>query len=318
MTAGRSTDVPSVSQFNDLQSKPATYSHESVVTTAQASLGSTDRAFVSQPIEGLNWRDAIGRQGFLNFWIKTSTPGTYWIVLAGTKDLGAGATRKYIISYTVNAANTWEYKTISLGQIDPNFANFNMDTSHGIYCQFTFAAGTGLQNSSTVGSWFTSSANIQAGSGITNILGTLNNYVRLTNIYFSTGNSTSTPNGFATRGSNYAEELTLCQRYYEKSYPVNDTPGNINISTIVGSIANTSAGNNVIATCAYKTQKRATAGITYYEPATGAVGSWHDNGGASIPMTNYDNSPNGFIAASAGGVVNGRIVYGHWTADAEL
>jgi hypothetical protein len=71
----------------------------------------------------------------------------------------------------------------------------------------------------------------------------------------------------------YAEELTLCQRYYEKSYNVDVKPGTV--ATRVGAVGstvlygNTWYLNNFMVY--YTTEKRTHAGPRLYSPQTGAT-----------------------------------------------
>ena len=126
----------------------------------------------------------------------------------------------------------------------------------------------------------------------------------------------------------FGEELALCQRYYEKSFNDDVAPANGSSSTTTASNDGMSAGlgsNNsgIGGSVDYKVTKRSNPTITkygnnaggwYYTPPTNqASGSWSTNSGY------IDHSGvNGFNFKQniAGDTL--YIMFGHWTADAEL
>ena len=126
-------------------------------------------------------------------------------------------------------------------------------------------------------------------------------------------------------------ELALCQRYYEKSYPVDIAPGAVN--DYRGSTyelqavytANAFAGALLKAT--FKQTKRTSAPtITVYNPNNGTANQlviWSDGAGTvktnvaiSTPVADHSRA---FIWPIAGTTVNsGYICIAHWVVDAEL
>jgi hypothetical protein len=118
-------------------------------------------------------------------------------------------------------------------------------------------------------------------------------------------------------------ELLRCQRYYEKSYDVDVTPGTVNT---VGTEANFLAG---LASAAYRpsfqtrfrVSKRAAPSVTLYSPTTGASGVTRD------AVNNVDKATTAFNIGEAGFLAiwntgqtaqTSYSIVGHWTADAEL
>lgn len=131
---------------------------------------------------------------------------------------------------------------------------------------------------------------------------------------------THTDPEFCLAGRNYAEELSLCHRYYEKSYDVETPPGVVFVGNgTVGGVGNSAIASPAFAiTVRYKQEKRATPLITFYNHATGTTGSWRDNGGSDVAVGFYTQGNSGFIVQPTAASVNGRVFIGHWVADAEI
>ena len=132
------------------------------------------------------------------------------------------------------------------------------------------------------------------------------------------------PAPFELAGRNLAEELALCQRYFEKSYDVNTAPGTP--TTII----NTGFAFNITGSAAtadpqifFITEKRTVPNMVGYNPNSGAIGTARLNTGADASLTvgfsNSIHSPGSkvFVAVVVG--VGGSSSGGfHWTADAEI
>ena len=83
-------------------------------TTADGSLSATQRVHIGQFIEGLNCSDlAFGSASAslvtLSFRVKSSLTGTFGGVLANS-----ARNRSYPFTYTINSANTWETKSVTI------------------------------------------------------------------------------------------------------------------------------------------------------------------------------------------------------------
>jgi len=126
----------------------------------------------------------------------------------------------------------------------------------------------------------------------------------------------------------YSEELALCQRYFEKSFNDDVAPANGSSSTTTASDDGMAAGlgsNNSGAggSVDYKVTKRSNPTITkygnnaggwYYTPPTNqSSGSWSTSSGyidhSGVNGFNFKQNISGDTL---------YIMYGHWTADAEL
>jgi hypothetical protein len=125
-----------------------------------------------------------------------------------------------------------------------------------------------------------------------------------------------------------AEELALCQRYYEKSYDLDVKPGT---STSIGAefsqIFNGSSGTTNILSCptmTYKTTKRIATKPTIYS-IDGVVNCFAEVntsmtwiGDRSATGTDYSGQRASQINGASGVLTVGNLARWHWTVDAEL
>ena len=117
-------------------------------------------------------------------------------------------------------------------------------------------------------------------------------------------------------------ELTLCQRFYEKSYSLGVSPGTITpqgqlLYQITGL---TPATNSFLTRVSFQVSKRAQPAITAYNPSTGAAGTARDAiSTADVVPTVANAGSSGFIWGAASSAVTAVIsINMHFTADAEL
>ena len=198
LTITQDSSVPSSNEFNS--------SLKATVTVADTSIGSTDFAQIQQIIEGANVRDLIGQTFTISFWVKSSITGTYCI---GLENAGVPATsppdRSYISTYTINSADTWEYKTITIsgGLITAG----TWDWGYGAGLRVTFALSAGANYQTTANAWQT--GNYIATPAQVNAVSSTSNVFALTGVQLEKG---TVANSFEHRLT--ATELALCTRYY--------------------------------------------------------------------------------------------------------
>ncbi len=197
--------VCTVSQSTDVPNDTFQNSYRIDVTTADTSIATGDVALVQQRIEGYNTRDLIGTIFTLSFWVKSPKTGIHCVSL---KNQGTGSPvvpdRSYVVEYTVTAANTWEYKTITINGGLITTGTWDWTNGIGLSIDFTLAAGTTFQT--TAGSWQT--GNFVATANQVNVMDNTANDFYITGVQLEPG-SVATP--FERRS--YGQELALCQRY---------------------------------------------------------------------------------------------------------
>lgn len=221
----RSVDVPTVAQAG----RVINFSALCTVNIADASIGASDANVpLQQRIEGFNFAPLAQQPMVLSFWVKSSLAGTYCVGLRNSI-----FDRSFVGEYTINLANTWEFKTIRVLP-SPSAGTWNYTNGHGIDINFTLMAGTTFQTTPNI--WQT--GNFFATSNQVNHAAVGGNTFRVTNVQLETGNI-ATP--FEVRS--FGEELALCQRYFEKTYNTDTAPGTITGTGSVQSHTDESVGN---------------------------------------------------------------------------
>jgi hypothetical protein len=283
------------------------------VTTADTSLGTGDVYFLQQKIEGfnaadLNWGTASAKTITVSFWIKSSLTGSFPFTII---DSGGGSDyRSYGALYTINSANTWEYKTITIPGDTSGSAWFK-DNRVGM--QITWGLGGGTNYVVSPNTW-TANKEAYKVTGDTNVIGTLNATWRLTGVQVEVG-STATP--FERRP--YGTELVLCQRYFQKSYEQ---------STAVGTATSANAliwypdatTNYASVSSTLFVPMRAGPTFALYSSGTGASGKIRN----SDSGTDLNGVPNGSSSTSFHFTVNGvsagqsATLRVHFTAESEI
>jgi hypothetical protein len=132
--------------------------------------------------------------------VQSSLTGTYCVALAN-----GDANRSYVTEYSINAANTWEYKTITIA--GDTAGTWLTDTSIGVSLRFALAAGTTFQT--TANNW--AGGNFIATANQVNWMSSnTSRTFRISGVQMETG-TVATPFELRSHG----EELALCQRYYQ-------------------------------------------------------------------------------------------------------
>lgn len=192
------------------------YSLKLNVTTADTSLGSTQYSEIDYKVEAqdcqhLNYGSNAAKPVTLSFWVKSSKTGTYCIQF-----LKHDSTRyQYVKEYTIDAANTWEKKTITIepdSTIKASAAAITNDNGEGVRITWGLVYGS-TYSAATDGVW-SSDTNDYATSNQVNWLDSTSNNFYLTGVQLEVG---SVATEFEHRS--YGEELALCKRYYQELNP---------------------------------------------------------------------------------------------------
>lgn len=288
---------------------PAGFSNSISLTVGSVNTpGAADFQTLRHIIEGLNvadfaWGTASATPITISFWVRSSVTGTYSVGLRNS-----ALNRAYVATYSINAANTFEYKTITIsGDTSGTWLTTN---GAGIYIDFSF--GTGSNNEITAGSWQASSA--FAATGEVNWISNAGATFYITGVQLEKG---STATSFDYRP--YGTELSLCQRYYQKSYNTDVAPGT---NTTVGYVTFREYSTNTFLpnfATRLNTPLRATPTVITWYSTGGTSGSVSVGAGSNTVNTAYDYGMNssGWILIN-GSVSSGSQVGGHYVVSAEL
>lgn len=202
-TQSQSTDVPSGSGFIK--------SFNVTVDTAEAAPagGFLDvrHKIENQDMQRFAFGTSSAKSMTLSFWVKSTVTGTYNVAFyINDSNKVTNAT------YTINSADTWEYKTITVSGHTVSGEGFGTNNAVGFYVSFTLSAGTNYKGSPFTGTWGTYTSNTWGGSQTADVAATASNYWRITGVQLEAGD-TATP--FEHRS--YGDELLKCQRYFHKN-----------------------------------------------------------------------------------------------------
>ena len=289
-------------------------------TTADAAVAAAARMMSSMRLEGQSLQQlkkgtSDAEYFTISFWVKSNKTGNY---VLGIYDHDTSGGRQVAKLYTINSADTWEYKSITY---PPDTSGpLNDDNGLSLQLQFYLAAGTNWTSGTRQEAWASvTAANRAAGQTVQLSDNTANDW-SITGVQMEVG-TVATP----FENLSFGQELALCQRYYEKSYDQGDVPGT---GTHYGAIK--IGGSNVSATTSYisgggntfKVTKRARPTVVVYDPDGGTtnqcqrwtLGVGNYNNQASVSA---DISETNFLQYSATGNSASGVIY-HYTADAEL
>jgi len=271
------------------------------VTTAQST---PTRMWIESKNEGYNLQaiakgTSDAKKVTLSFWVKASVTGINIAELYDTDN-----TRQISKSYTIDAANTWEYKTLV----------FDADTSgvlsnnNGESLRLVMALASGsIYSSGTLSTTWGSVTNADRHVGQTNHAATVGNTFYITGVQLEVGD-TATP--FEHRS--YGDQLKRCERYLQQwtgggTYPYISTGRNYSSTT-------------AIMTLPFRTEMRAAPTLTWsqytcYDGSSRNASAMSLNG-VSTTSTGYNATISG---ATTGAVTTGHLYpNGYLRLDAEL
>ena len=184
------------------------YSIRAKIKTVETSLDATEDCTLLTKIEGhdcqkLMYGTANAKTTTLSFWVKSSIAGTFAVNIY--QEDGNDAIAK---PYTINSADTWEYKTLSFP--GNTLAAITDDSTTGLQISWYIAAGSNNVGGSNGDVWHSNVANLAAFGHVTNThVTTDESTFQLTGVQFEMGH-VATPFEFRS----YKEALSKCQRYY--------------------------------------------------------------------------------------------------------
>jgi hypothetical protein len=282
--------------FQQVTSAPSGFGNSLKCLVASAvTVGATDRFNVYQPIEGYNFSDfafgtASAKTITVSFWVNCSLTGTF-----SGSFTNYAADRSYPFTYTVNSANTWEQKFVTIpGDTGGTWVG---NTNAGAAYLF-FSLGCGSNYKGAANTW--AGATYLAATGETSLIATAGATLYITGVQLEKG---STATSFDYRP--YGTELALCQRYYEK---VGFGDASSRYPTVAGYAS--AASQQTYMSVNFQVYKRSLPTLT---KGTASLSNCTDSAdGSSYQGFRY------IITSSASGAYSGQFVTDGITASAEL
>ena len=315
----------SVSGFQTL------YNHKVTMVTGIGSFAANDYVNpFTYTMEGYDFRQVDGGDLSIGFWVKAAVTGTYNIAFRN-----GGLDRSYVTTFTINSANTWEYKTKTIS-VDSASIGGTWNLTNGAGLQIDLGLYTGSNYvTSTLDQWQTGS--YVTASGSTNWAAANNNYITFALFSIVKGSNPYPQGTFYRNGVTHRGELHNCMRYYEKSAEADVLPFTaVYKYAVLGTVptATVSTGDEYpIPHPRFTVEKRSAPTITIqsFNPTTNTASSnawfvsrWDGIQFQPTTSTATQITTKGFfIANNTGGSTgvgqNGKFLScGFYTADAEF
>ena len=281
-------------------------------TTADASLAAGDVIQFAHKVEAQNLQQlqygTSGAQAVtVSFYVRSNKTGTY--ILEIYQDDGARGISK---SYTIDSADTWERKTITIP--GDSSGSINDDNGIGFDMLWYLAAGTNFTSGTLATDWASlTSANRAVGQ--VNLADSTSNEWYITGIQLELGEQ-ETP--FEHRS--YGDELLRCQRYFEGGTRANSS--HTGSAGLIWTQKNDSSSRTFPQMNAeYKVLKRATPTVTIESGQDGTANRISGySSGINYTVTAIQSPSPSYVCSyiQTTGSLPDQITTGYYTADAEL
>lgn len=185
-------------------------SMKATITTAESVIAADEYAYIAQFVEAQNLQQlaygtSAAKQLTLSFWVKSSITGTFAVGLYKPDNTA----QIHNLTYTINSASTWEYKTLTFAANTLSGGAIDDNNGVGLYVNWHLAAGSNFKGGGSTSGWSSYASNKWADGQATDaVITTTNATFQLTGCQLEVGD-TATP--FEHRS--YADELLRCQRY---------------------------------------------------------------------------------------------------------
>ena len=188
-------------------------------TTAEAGVPSASgqqyatyiQAIEAQNLSHIGNGTSAAKPLIFSFYVKSNVTGTFCVSFYKPDN----TTRLISLPYTINSANTWERKTLSIPG-DTSGGGITDDNGQGLAIYFILARKAGYSGTVST-SWINYTDSGWANTCTATIFENVNDHIMFTGCQLEVDNTGS---GKATdfEHRSFAQELALCQRYYYQYY----------------------------------------------------------------------------------------------------
>jgi hypothetical protein len=295
----RSTDVPSGQGF--------AYSQKISMDASETSLDAADYVNLQTRFEGQNLQHLLkgtssAKSFTVSFWVKSSVAETYTVNIYDNDN-----SRHISASYVINAADTWEKKTITFA--GDTSGVLDNDNNRSLDLGFWLDAGTSWTSGTFATSWesYTQSNRVE---GTTGWLESTSPEFYITGVKLEVG---TTATDF--QHESYGDNLAKCRRYFETNYPEGKYPSDVIGNTTGAGLTYRSTASGAFNNWPFKVRMRDNPALTAYNGLDGGTGDWRGSGSTDFSVTFYDNEEYFCANVTASDTLIRSAFY---TADAEL
>jgi hypothetical protein len=291
---------------------------KATVTTANASPGATDFAYISTAVEGYRaQRLLFGSAAALNlavgFYAKAFRAGIYGINISN----GAG-NRGYSTTFTIATSNVWQpFAVIIPGDIT---GTWPVNNTKAVVITWAMMAGSSFLM--TPNSW--TAGGQQGVSGQINGVQTTSDAMQITGVSVFPGYISASGTRAVGVQLPFSDMFRQCQRFYQKSYDYETALGTVTTNgEIEAGVTNfgSNQARNQAMTAQFRQPLCVAPTVQTYSPATGASGKVRDFQNSLDVNPTFDSvGQNSFtINVTQGSAASASTDFTfHWTADARL
>jgi hypothetical protein len=287
------------------------------VTTANNSPGSTDFCAFSFPVEGyraqrLGW-GTIGPVSIaIGFWVKAFRVGVYGLNVSNN-----AGNRGYSTTFTVAVSATWQWVSVSIpGDVTGTWPVAN---GRSLIVSVFMMAGSGLMMTPNI--W--TAGGQQGVSAQINGIQSTTDFMQITGMCAFPGYVAPTFVRGTALTLPFSETLSLCQRFWQKSYDYETAVGATTQTGVSGYRTGNGLGNTVFGTyVGFSRVMMADPSVTIYSPGTGLSGKSFSNNtsldNVAAPTVSHVGEK-GFLCLVTTDTGNTAIdIVFHWVADVRM
>ena len=209
--------------IENVSDSPAAFSnsHKLTCTTPTGTFSAGDFAYCRQKIEAqnlqqLDYGQSSAKTFTISFYVKSNKTGNASLEISQPD---SSPTRAVALQYTINTANTWEYKEITV--VGDTSGVINNDNGTGLQLFWWLRSGSTYTGGSHQTAWYERSNSDRNASNL-DVGSSADDYWQITGVQLEVGEQ-ATP--FEHRS--FGEELALCERYF-----TNQDVGTLRLSVV--------------------------------------------------------------------------------------